>query len=169
MSGHNRWSQIQHKKAITDQKKGQIFSRLSRLITLAARKGTDPKSNTALAQAVEQARVQNMPNENIERAIKKVSDKSASQPEELLIEAIGPGGVALKIRAITDNRNRTIADIKKILSEKGAKMVQPGSISWMFNQPLVALNDSSLQNQIDRLFEALDGQDEIEDVNSNLE
>lgn len=169
MSGHNRWSQIQHKKAITDQKRGQIFSRLSRLITLAAKKGVDPKSNTALAQAIEQARAQNMPSENIERAIKKVSEKSASPLEELSLEAIGPGGVALKIRAITDNRNRTIADIKKILSEHGTKMVQPRSISWMFSQPPVVLNDSSLQNQTDKLFGALDGLDEVEDVNSNLE
>src|SRR3989344_4801240 len=117
MSGHSKWSQIKHKKALTDKKKGQIFSKLSRLITLAAKKGTDPKSNPSLAQAIENARAVNMPNDNIERAIKKVSEKDQTQLEELSIEALGPSGVALKIRAITDNRNRTMAEIKKILTE----------------------------------------------------
>jgi len=108
-----------------------------------------------------------MPNENIERAIKKVADKDPAQLEELSIEALGPGGVALKIKAITDNRNRTMAEIKKILGENNSKLVQPGSLTWMFNQPLT-LNDSSLQEQVEKLFEALDDQDEVEDVTSNL-
>ncbi len=167
MSGHSRWSQIKHQKALTDKKKGQVFSKLSRLITLAARKGADPKTNSALAQAIDQARAANMPNDNIERAIKKVSDKDQVQLEELSIEALGPGGVALKIRAITDNRNRTMAEIKKILSDNEAKMVQPGSLVWMFNQKISA-NPAS-QVKIDKLFGALDDQDEVEDVVSNLE
>lgn len=168
MSGHNKWSQIQHKKALTDKRRGQIFSKLSRLITLAAKKGADPKSNPSLAQAVDNARAVNMPNENIERAIKKVSDKNQVQLEELFVEALGPGGVALKIKAITDNRNRTMAEIKKILADNDSKLVQPGSLSWMFNQPQ-SLSDTSLQERVDKLFEALDDQDEIEDVISNLQ
>ena len=167
MSGHNKWSSIKHKKALTDKKKGQIFSKLSRLITLAAKKGADPKSNPFLAQTIENAKALNMPNENIERAIKKVSDKNQTQLEELSVEALGPGGVALKIRAITDNRNRTMAEIKKILGENGSKMVQPRELTWMFNQPLI-LNDASTQKQIEKLLEALDDQDEVEDVISNL-
>src|SRR3989344_6642006 len=114
MSGHSRWSQIRHKKALTDKKKGQIFSKLARLITLAAKRGANPKSNPTLAQAIENAKSVNMPNDNIERAIKKLSDKDQAQLEELAVEALGPGGVALKIRAITDNRNRTMSEIKKI-------------------------------------------------------
>src|SRR3989344_5143042 len=98
MSGHSRWSQIKHKKSLTDQKRGQLFSRLSKAITLAARKGADPKTNTALANAIDQARTMNMPNDNIERAIKKVSEKDGAQLEEIVIEAIGPGGVALKFK-----------------------------------------------------------------------
>ena len=168
MSGHNKWSQIKNKKALTDKKKGQIFSKLSRLITLAAKKGANPKSNPSLAQAIENARAVNMPNENIERAIKKVSDKDQAQLEELSIEALGPGGVALKIKAITDNRNRTMAEIKKILMEHNSKLVQPGSLTWMFNQPLT-LNDTFLHEQVDKLFEDLDDQDEVEDVVSNLQ
>jgi YebC/PmpR family DNA-binding regulatory protein len=168
MSGHSKWSQIKHKKALTDKKKGQVFSKLSRLITLAAKKGADPKSNPSLAQAIENARVMNMPNDNIERAIKKVSDKSQVQLEELSIEALGPGGIALKIKAITDNRNRTMAEIKKILAEHASKLVQPGSLTWMFNQPLI-INDPAVHERVDKLFEALDDQDEVEEVTSNLE
>lgn len=167
MSGHSKWSQIKHKKALTDKKRGQVFSKLSRLITLAAKKGADPKSNPSLTQAIENAKGMNMPNENIERAIKKVSDKNQSQLEELFIEALGPGGVALKIKAITDNRNRTMAEIKKILTENNSKLVQPGSLNWMFNQPLT-LSDTPAQEEMGKLFEALDDQDEVEDVESNL-
>ena len=166
MSGHSKWSQIKHKKALSDKKRGQIFSKLARLITLAAKKGTDPKANPGLAQVIDQARAANMPGDNIERAVKKVSDKDQAQLEELAIEALGPGGVALKIRAITDNRNRTMAEIKKILSDNDSKMVQPGSLSWMFNQRISV--DPVAQVKIDKLFEALDDQDEVEDVISNL-
>jgi YebC/PmpR family DNA-binding regulatory protein len=168
MSGHNKWAQIKHKKAITDKKKGQLFSKLSKLISIAARKGTNPEMNIELKHAVEQARAVNMPNDNIERAIKKVGDKSAAQLEELSIEAIGPGGIALRIKAITDSRNRTIAEIKTILADHNSKMVNPGSISWMFNQP-AAITDPGTQDQIDKLFEALDDHDDVEDVVSNLQ
>lgn len=174
MSGHNKWSQIKNKKALTDKKKGQIFSKLSRLITLAAKKGPDPKSNPSLSQAIENAKAVNMPNDNIDRAIKKVSDKNQTELEELSVEALGPGGVALKIKAVTDNRNRTMAEIKKILSEHNSKLVQPGSLTWMFNLPAgrqvspAPNSDSNLHEQVDKLFEALDDQDEVEDVISNL-
>ncbi len=166
MSGHSKWSSIKHKKGITDQKRGQLFSKLSKNITLAARNGSDPKMNTALANAIEQARVENMPKDNIDRAIKKVSDKSAAQLQEVLVEAIGPGGVALKIKAVTDNSNRTITEIKKILADNSAKMVQPGSTGWMFNMP--ATINPEEQTQLDALFEALDDQDDVDDVVSNL-
>jgi YebC/PmpR family DNA-binding regulatory protein len=167
VSGHSKWSQIKHKKEITDKKRGQIFSKLSRLIILAAKKGSDPKTNPALFQAIEKAKTSNMPKENIEKAIKKVSDKDMTQLEELIIEALGPGGIALKIKAITDNRNRTITEIKKILGDYESKMVLPGSLSWMFNQP-ISIIDSINQEKLDRLLETLDDQDEVEDVISNL-
>lgn len=165
MSGHSKWSQIKHKKGVTDQKRGQLFSKLSKAITLAARNGNDPKMNVPLSNAINQARAMNMPNDNIERAIKKISDKSANQLSEVLIEAIGPGGVALKIKGVTDNSNRTIAEVKKILSDHGAKMVHPGSTSWMFNTP-VNLSPEDHQ-KIEALYEALDNQDDIDDVVSN--
>ena len=190
MSGHSRWSQIKHKKGITDKKRGQLFSKLSKLISLAARKGADPLSNLELKNAIEQARSFNMPSESIERAIKKISDKSAAQLEELSMEAIGPGGIALRIKAITDSHNRTISEVKKILNDHGSKMVPPGSISWMFtphlktedskisesnqslsagfNQPITITNPD-IQAQINKLFEALDDHDDVEDVTSNLQ
>lgn len=167
MSGHSRWSQIKHKKGITDKKKGQLFSKISKLISLAAKGGLNPETNLELKNAIEKARSMNMPNENIQRAINKVSDKSA-QLEELSIEAIGPGGIALKIKAITDNRNRTMAEVKKILSDHNSKLVPPGSISWMFSQP-VSMTDSENNKKLDELFEALDDNDDVEDVVSNLQ
>ena len=167
MSGHSRWTQIKHKKSLTDQKRGQLFSRISKAITLAARKGTDPKTNIALQNAIEQARAMNMPNDNIERAIKKVSEKDSAQLEEITVEAIGPGGVALRIKGVTDNKNRTISEIKKILSNHEAKMVQPGSISWMFN--ILVQADKQTRNKLNDLFEALDENDDVSDVTSNLQ
>lgn len=191
MSGHSKWSQIKHKKGVTDKKRGQLFSKLSKLISLAARKNAHPETNMELRNAIEQARSFDVPNDNIERAIKKASDKLAAQLEELIIEAIGPGGIALKIKAITDSRNRTIAEIKHILNENNAKLVPPGSVSWMFNQSRfsssekprlenrgssmpsasgqVLIDNQEMQNQIDKLFEALDNNDDVEDVTSNLQ
>lgn len=166
MSGHSKWSQIKHKKSLTDQKRGQLFSKLSKNITLAARKGADPKINTVLANAIEQARKENMPNDNIERAIKKVSEKGSAQLEEIVVEAIGPGGVALRIKGVTDNKNRTIAEIKKLLSGHEAKMVRPGSISWMFGSPL-QVNEQT-QQELNDLFEALDNNNNVNDITSNL-
>lgn len=166
MSGHSRWSQIKRKKDITDQKRGQIFSKLSKDITLAARKGTDIKTNVALANAVEQAKSANMPNENIERAIKKVSEKDSAQLEEIAVEGIGPGGVVLRIKGITDNKNRAVAEIKKIFLDHEVKMVNPGSISWMFNNP-VQVNEQT-QKKFNELFEALDDNDNVRDIASNL-
>ena len=166
MSGHSRWSQIKHQKAITDKKKGQLFSKASKLISLAARKGINPESNLELKNAIEKARSLNMPNDNIQRAVNRVADKSV-QIEELSIEALGPGNIALRIKAITDSRNRTIAEVKRILTDHGSKMVPPGSVSWMFNQP-VTVADPDVQTQIDKLFEALDDNEDVEDVTSNL-
>lgn len=168
MSGHSRWSQIKHKKGITDKKRGQLFSKLSKLISLAARKGVSPETNMELKNAIEQARSFNMPGDNIERAIRKVSDKSTAQLEELSIGAIGPGGVALKIKAITDSKNRTIAEIKNILGKHGSKMVPPESISWMFKQP-TSIENPDIQSQIDKLFEALADNEDVEDIISNLQ
>src|SRR3989344_3830194 len=159
MSGHNKWNQIKHKKALTDKKKGQFFSKLSKLISLAARKGVNPETNVELRNAVERAKSMSMPIDSIDRALNKARDKSGRQLEELVIEAVGPENVALRIRAITDNKNRTISEVKKILGDHNAKMVPPGSISWMFTQP-VSVNETNLV-EINNLLEALDDSDNV--------
>ena len=167
MSGHSRWSQIKHKKAITDKKKGQLFSKMSKLISLAARKESNPEINIELRGIIERARQINMPKENIEKAISRISDKSP-RLEELYIEALGPGGVALKIKAVTDNRNRTISEIKKILSDCNSKMVPLGSIGWMFNES-ISISAVNINSQLYKLFDVLDDNDDVEDITSNLQ
>lgn len=134
MSGHSKWSQIKHKKAITDAKKGKIFSKMVRLISVAARaKGKDPEANPTLRMLIDKARSLNMPVENIERAIAKgAGELEGSKIEEFLLEAYGPAGSALLIEGTTDNRNRTVSEIKYLLSEHDGKLANPGSVLWLF-------------------------------------
>ena len=167
MSGHSKWSQIKHQKAITDKKRGQVFSKAAKLISLAARKGVNPENNLELRGAIDRAKSINVPNENIQRAIRRVSDKSSAQLEELLVEAIGPRNIAIQIKAVTDNRNRTISELKKILADNNSKMVTPGSIAWMLNQPTIVA-DPVFKEEIDKLFEALDDHDDVEEILSNI-
>lgn len=134
MSGHSRWSQIKHKKAITDQKKGRIFGKLAKAISIAARGNPDPRTNMRLKSAIESARAVNMPGDNIDRAVKKVSEKAGADLQEIQVEAMGPGNVAVIVTAITDNKNRTITELKIILAEHNARMASEGSLLWMFRK-----------------------------------
>ena len=146
MSGHSKWSQIKHKKAITDAKKGKLFSKLSNLISVVARqKGGDPDTNPQLRLTIEKARSFNMPSENIERAIKKgLGELEGIKMEELTIEAYGPAGTALIIEALTDNKNRTVSEIKYLLSQHGGKMAEAGSVLWLFERKGAIVINSSL-------------------------
>jgi len=168
MSGHSKWSQIKHKKAITDKKKGQVFSRLSKLITIAAKNGSDPDKNQNLSQIIIRARAENVPKNTIERAIKKAGEKDATELEEIVIEALAQGGVAIKIRAITDNRNRTIAELRKILGDHQLKMVPLGSIDWMFLADKTEISDIATVTKIEALFNILDEHADIEDILDNI-
>lgn len=136
MSGHSKWSQIKHKKALTDAKRGKIFSKLARLITVAAReKGGNPETNPQLRLVVEKARSFNLPQDNIERAIKRGTDEIAgAKIEELVLEAYGPGGLALLIEGASDNKNRALGEIKNILAQHEGKLAQPGSVRWLFER-----------------------------------
>lgn len=137
MSGHSKWSTIKRKKGALDAKRGQIFTRLARDITMAARDGGgDPAGNVKLRLAIERARAENMPKDNIERAIKKGTgdDKGAAAFEEILYEAYAPHGIALLIQAVTDNRNRTISDLRHALSKNGGSMGEGGSVAWQFER-----------------------------------
>lgn len=136
MSGHSKWSTIKRKKAANDAKRGAAFTRLAREITIAAQQGGDPEMNFGLRLAIDRAKAGNMPKENIERAIKRGTGelKDGVQIEEVIYEAYAGHGVAVLIDCATDNRNRTIAEIKHIMSKSGGTMAEPGSVSWQFEQ-----------------------------------
>lgn len=131
MSGHSHWAGIKHKKGVTDQKRGQVFSKLLNAISVAANDEPNPEFNPRLRTAVEKARETAVPKDKIDAAIKRASDSSANI-EELIFEAYGPGGAALIIEAVSDSRNRTVAEVKKILSDFGGKWTEPGSVRWAF-------------------------------------
>jgi YebC/PmpR family DNA-binding regulatory protein len=136
MAGHSKWSQIKRKKAVTDQRRAASWTKLIREITVAARGGGgDPAGNPRLRLAIDTARSANMPNENIERAIKKgTGELEGVEYQEITYEAYGPGGVALMVEALTDNNNRTVADLRHMLGKHGGNLGQSGSVAWMFDR-----------------------------------
>lgn len=137
MSGHSHWATIRRKKGAQDAKRGAIFTRLAREIVMAAREGGgDPEINVRLALAIEKARANNMPKDNIERAIKRGTgeDKEGSAIEQIMYEGYGPHGVALMIECVTDNRNRAVAEIRHLLSRGGGNMAEVGAVSWQFDR-----------------------------------
>lgn len=149
MSGHSKWSKVKNQKAVTDVKKGQIFSKLANLISVASREGTDPETNPKLRKALEMARQFSMPKENINRAISRGADKNQANLEEVIIEAYGPYGSALMIIAVTDNRNRTLAEVRKILERHNAKAGQSGSVKYMFKEVAkIWLNKDSFSDNL---------------------
>lgn len=135
MSGHSKWSTIKRKKGAADAKRGKIFSRLAREIMVAARSGGDPSGNPRLRRAMDDARAANMPNDNIVRAIKKGTGELAGEAiEEFTLEGYGPGGAALLIEVMTDNRNRTLAEIRHVMSKNGGSLGEPGCVAWIFQK-----------------------------------
>jgi len=136
MSGHNKWSTIKHKKGAADAKRGKIFSRLIKEITIAARMGGgDPDGNPRLRTAVNAARAANMPKDNVERAIKRGTGEIAGAAyEEVIYEGYGPGGVAVMVEALTDNKNRTVADIRHIFDKHSGNLGESGCVAWMFQK-----------------------------------
>ncbi len=134
MSGHSKWSTIKRQKAVTDAKRGAVFTRLGNMIAIAARGGTDPLMNSTLAMAIEKAKAANMPLSNIERAIQRVSDKSAAQLHELTYEGYGPGGVAILVECATDNINRTYPEVKNAFNKKGGSIAEKGAVSFQFDR-----------------------------------
>ncbi|MCX6731427.1 MAG: YebC/PmpR family DNA-binding transcriptional regulator [Candidatus Parcubacteria bacterium] len=178
MSGHSKWSQIKHQKGAADAKKSQVFSKLARMISVATRKGENPEMNSELRMIVEKAKSINMPLDNIERAIKRGSGKTeGSQLENVRYEAYGPGGSAIIIEAITDSKNRSLAEIKHLLSLYGAKLGTQGSVLWAFEnknppaggwEPKTTIELSETDAQIlDKLLEALDGHEDVQEIYIN--
>jgi len=141
MSGHSKWHSIQHKKGANDAKRGKIFTKHAKLITLAARNGGDPDSNPALRMEIDRAKAVNTPNANIERAIKKGTgeDKSGAELMELQYEGYGPAGVAILVDTLTDNKNRTVTGVRVGFSKNGGNMGESGSVAWMFHRKGIIL------------------------------
>ena len=136
MAGHSKWAQIKRKKGVTDAKRGQLFTKLGRELAVAARQGGgNPDENPALRLAIERARQSNMPKDNIQRAIDRATNAAdAAQLEEIRYEAYGPGGAALLIDSLTDNRNRTVSEVRSALTRAGANMAESGAVAWIFEQ-----------------------------------
>lgn len=136
MSGHSKWSTIKRKKGANDAARGKVFTKLAREIQIAARGGADPTTNFALRLAVDKAKGENMPKDNIERAIRRGAglDKDAAEIEEITYEGYGPHGIAVLIDCLTDNRNRTISDIRRAFTRSNGGLGEPGSVAWQFTE-----------------------------------
>src|SRR5258708_7627221 len=134
MSGHSKWATIKRQKGANDAKRGALFTKLGNQLAVAARSGTDPSSNSALAMAIEKAKAANMPNANIERSIARAADKSAAQLEQIMYEGYGPGGVAVLVEVATDNKNRTYPEVRTAFSKNGGSMAEPNSVAFQFSR-----------------------------------
>lgn len=134
MSGHSKWATTHRQKAIVDAKRGAIFTKLGNQIAIAARGGTDPTLNSSLAMVIEKAKAANMPSANIQRAIDRVADKNAAALEEITYEGYGPGGVGIIIETATDNRNRTLPEVKTALVKNGGRIADAGSVAFQFTR-----------------------------------
>lgn len=175
MAGHNKWTQIKRQKAATDSKKSKVFSKCSKVIALAARKGADPAMNFELRTAIDKAKAENMPLDNIERAIAKGSGKGEeSKLESARYEAYGQGGTAIIINVITDSKNRTVAEIKHLLAEHNAKFAEQGSVLWAFDitvqkvTPKITVGLSPADKEaLKKLIEALVDLDDTQEVYTN--
>jgi YebC/PmpR family DNA-binding regulatory protein len=159
MAGHSKWSQIKRKKAVTDSRRAAAWTKIIRELTVAAKLGGgDPAGNPRLRLAMDSARDANMPNDNIERAIKKgTGELEGVEYQEISYEAYGPGGVALFIEALTDNPNRTVADIRHALSRNGGNLGTTGSVAWMFDRRGQIILDAERYDEADVLEAALEG------------
>lgn len=171
MSGHNKWSKIKHKKAASDAQKSKIFSKHASLISMEARRANGDTQAPALQAAIERARKDSMPKDNIERAISKGSGADAANLEEILYEGYGPGGVALLIRAVTDNKNRTAPEVRSVFTKAGFQIGTPGSAAWAFTKTdtgytpttPIDLTDNDGE-KLAQLIENLEDLDDVQDV-----
>jgi YebC/PmpR family DNA-binding regulatory protein len=166
LSGHSKWSSIKHKKGAADAKRGQLFSKLSKAIIVAAKNGGgDPTNNLALQNAIEKAKSYSMPKDNIDRAIAKGSgaDADADAFESIMYEGYGPEGVAVIVEALTDNRNRTAADVRHLFSKNGGNLGTDGSVSWQFDRRGVVVVSAEGVDEDELFMAAADGgADDIE-------
>ncbi len=167
MAGHNKWSKIKRDKGVNDAKRGAVFTRIGNQIAIAARSGTDPDMNPALAMAIEKARQANMPKDNIQRSIDRVADKSAAALEEITYEGYGPGGVGIIIETATDNRNRTLPEVKTALVKNGGRIADAGSVMFQFTRKGVIRVTETGEDTLMTILEA-GAEDVVEDGDETL-
>lgn len=178
MSGHNKWSKIKNKKAVTDAQKSKIFGKLVRFVAVESKKAKGDVNSPSLRAAIEKAKEANVPSDNIERAIKKGTGGEAGEMEQITYEAYGPGGCALIIEALTENRNKAAQEVKHILSKNGYELAAPGSAVWAFSKQAsesewtpkntvpVSEEDSG---KLEILINELEDNDEVQEVFTNAE
>ena len=173
MSGHSKWSQIKRQKGLADARRGQVFTKLGREITVAARQGgADPETNARLRLAIERAREANMPKDNIERAIKRGTggEAGAAQLEEIVYEGYGPGGIAVLVEALTDNRNRTASDLRSMFSKAGGNLGEAGSVAWQFESRGLIVVDTGGADPEELALRAIDsGAEDVKVDSSSVE
>lgn len=176
MSGHNKWAQIKHKKAATDKAKSAIWGKLARRITVESKLSGGDINSPTLRTMIEKARKENMPKENIERAVTKGVSNDSAAMEPILYETYGPGGAAILIQALSDNRNRTAQEIKHILSKNSLSLASPGSAAWAFQKTsegytpnsTIKLSELESENLI-KILDELDNNDDVDEVYTNAE
>ncbi len=176
MSGHSKWAKVKYQKAVKDPKRGKAFSKLTNLITVAAREGGDMETNPKLRLAIEKAKALGMPKDNIDRAIQRGTGEGSEgkQLEELICEAYGPAGIAILIQAITDNKNRTLAELRHLLSSYDAKMANSGSVRYMFQEtgkitvPKTSWNDNLSLKTIETGAEEIKEKDEMVEIYTSV-
>lgn len=167
MSGHSKWATTKRQKAVVDAKRGALFTKIANQIAIAARSGTDSNMNPSLAMMLEKARQANMPKANIERAIARVADKSAAALIEETYEAYGPGGAGIIIEAATDNKNRTMPEVRNTLSKNGGRMADPGSVMFQFARKGWIVTSEKGEEAMMAALEA--GAEDVEEVEDGLE
>lgn len=174
MSGHNKWSKIKNKKAVSDAKKSKIYTKMAKVIAVELKKANGDKNAANVQAAVRRAREYDVPNENIERALKK--NDNAAAMESIIYEAYGPGGVALMIEALTDNRNKAAGEVKHILAENGCALAAPGSAAWAFTKTAEGYVPNTMTQiseedglKLDKLIEDLEDNDEVQEIYTNAE
>ncbi|MES2953787.1 MAG: YebC/PmpR family DNA-binding transcriptional regulator [Patescibacteria group bacterium] len=176
MAGHNKWKQIKHKKGAADAKRSKLFAMLGRAIAMESKKAAGSRSAPGLARAIEKARAENMPNDNIDRAVAKGAGAGAQSYEDVVYEAYGPGGAALIIEGTTDSKNRTNNEIKHLLAEHGGTLGTPGSASWAFTKTTEGWEPNMLMpippSDVDKLIallEKIEEHDDIKEVFTNAD
>ena len=172
MSGHSKWSSIKHAKGVTDVRRGQLFTKLTREIIAAARQGGgNPEMNFRLRMAIQRAKDNNFPSDNVTRAIKRGTGESGDQDQmtEVVYEGYGPGGIGIMLLTLTDNRNRTVSDIRSTLSKGGGNLAQTGSVAWQFDQKGVIVVEAEQDRAEELALVAIDaGADDFEAFDSTL-